>query len=269
MSCTPATSSNGGNTKGAFQETDAAFHTLRQSPHTKRTLNPVWHLIFGITMGTGTRAGKFEPPPQHSPKCYCPLHHEDHFWPLTALTAPRAPTDSHLSGLQTFGFIDWFGIVLLRLAYLSLQLCLHHKKIISRDYLLFLMCRSSSLFLSLPLSVPLPLFCRFPLHSALLSHDQTPSPTSPCSLSFCFSLSSPFCRLGEEVVNRLWLHLCHCLTVCPFVQALLSQLPIHTDLPISTLFRVREKALDEISYSFCLLKILFNFKSSFLDLCFL
>lgn len=62
------------------------------------------------------------------------------FGPLTALTAPQAPTDSHLSGLQTWGFIDCFGIVLLRLAYLSLQLCLHHKKIISRDYLLFLMC---------------------------------------------------------------------------------------------------------------------------------
>lgn len=152
MSCTAAASSDGGNTKRAFQAfgptTDAAIHTLRWSPHTKRTLNPVWHLILGITMGTGTCAGKSEPPPQHSPKCYCPLHHEDHFWPLTALTAPRAPTDSHLSGLQTGSFIDCFGIVLLRFAYLSLQLCLHHKKIISHDYLLFLMC---------PLAVSIPL----------------------------------------------------------------------------------------------------------------
>lgn len=98
------------------------------------------------------------PSPTPPPKCYCPLHHEDHFWPLTALTAPQAPADSHLSGLQTWGFIDWFGIVLLRLAYLSLQLCLHHKKIISCDYLLFLICSlclfsSHSLSLSVPISV--------------------------------------------------------------------------------------------------------------------
>lgn len=92
--------------------------------------------------------GNLSFPRRPSSKCYCPLHHEDHFWPLTALTAPRAPTDSHLSGLQTWGFIDCFGIVLLRLPYLSLQLCLHHKKIISRDYLLFLMC---------PLAISFPL----------------------------------------------------------------------------------------------------------------
>lgn len=132
----------------------------------------------------------------------------------------------------------------------------------------FSCARSPSLFLSLPLSVPLPLFCWFPLHSALLSHDQTPSPTSPRSLYFCHSLLSPFCCLGEEVVNRPGLHLRHCLTVCPFVQALLGQLPIHTGLPIRTPFTVWEMAWDEISYSFCLLKISFIFKSSFLDLCY-
>lgn len=97
-----------------------------------------------------------------SPGVLLPLHHEDHFWPLTALTAPQAPPQPHISGFQTWRFIDWFGIVLLRFAYLSLQLCLHHKKIISCDYLLFLICSphlSSSLSLALFLSISTPLCC--------------------------------------------------------------------------------------------------------------
>lgn len=128
-----------------------------------------------------------------SPGVLLPLHHEDHFWPLTALTVPQAPPHPHISGLQTWRFIDWFGIVLLRFAYLSLQLCLHHKKIISCDYLLFLIC-SPHLSSSLSRSV----FVDF--HSTLLFHDlpQTlllllPPPTpSTSSSSFSHSLLSSF-----------------------------------------------------------------------------
>lgn len=96
---------------------------------------------------------------------------------------------------------------------------------------------SFPLTLSRSPSPSLSLFCRFPLHSALLSHDQHPHPDTPPPFSFSHSLFSSFCRLGEEVVNRPGLHLRHCLTVCPFVQALLGQLPIHTALPIRTPFR--------------------------------
>lgn len=95
LSCAAATSSDGGNTKRAFQAfrptTDAAIHTLRWSSHTKRTLNPVWHLILCITMGTGTRAGKSEPPPQHSPKCYCPF---TSWGPLLAPHCPNCPSST-------------------------------------------------------------------------------------------------------------------------------------------------------------------------------
>lgn len=177
----------------------------------------------------------------HSPrKVLEPPSHKDHFWPLTALTDPREPPHPHLpvSGLQTWLFIDRFGMVLLRIAYLSLQLCLHHKKIISCDYLLFLIC---SLYLFSSLS----LFCRFPLHSALLLHDPPhPLPRPhlyPC-LSFSHSLlGSFFFILGVEVVNREGLISSTVSLWVSFVQALLGQLPIHTALPIRTPFREHER----------------------------
>lgn len=103
--------------------------------------------LMWMTVGTGTCAWKSKAHPSYPPTCYLPLHHEDHFWPLIAVTAPQAPPHPHISGLETRGCIDWFETVYLRLAYLSSQLYLHHKKIISCDYLLFLL--APSLFLSL------------------------------------------------------------------------------------------------------------------------
>lgn len=95
MSCTAATSSDGGNTKRMFQAfgptTDAAIHTLWRSPHTKRTLNPVWHLISGITMGTGTRAGKSELPPQTLFEVLLPFTSRG---PLLAPHCPNCPSST-------------------------------------------------------------------------------------------------------------------------------------------------------------------------------
>lgn len=139
-------------------------------------------------MGIGTRAVKSEP--TRIPEVLLPLHHKDHFWPLPALTAPQALSHPHISGLQTWGSIDWFGIVLLRLAYLSLQLCLHHKKIISCDYLLFLIC---SLYPFSSLSL-----CFVDFHSTPLCCCMTDLPPlcqphpSPRLLSFSHSLFSSF-----------------------------------------------------------------------------
>lgn len=45
--------------------------------------------LLGFSLGTGTHAVKSEP--TGLPEVLLPLYHEDHFWPLTAQTAPQAP----------------------------------------------------------------------------------------------------------------------------------------------------------------------------------
>lgn len=127
-----------------------------------------------ISVGTGTPAGKSE----------------EHFWPLTA---PEAPLQPHIHLRASDMGLYWLvwdrppQVSLLILAALPSS---------QEDNLLWLPFISHLLALFSSLSFSL--FCRFPLHFALLLHDLPPPPSAKpirllvCFLSFSLQLLSFF-----------------------------------------------------------------------------
>lgn len=147
------------------------------------------HAVVCVSVGTATRAVSRWPP-----KVLLPLHHKDHFWPLSALTAPQAP--SHPAHLHNTGlyWLVWNPPPqesLLILAALPPS---------QEDNLLWLPSISHLLSLSLFLFWSL---CRFPLHSTQSLHAPLSPEHTHLTLTFFlwFSLQL-FFRLEVEVVNR-------------------------------------------------------------------
>lgn len=161
-------------------------------------------------MGTGTHAVKLCPqapqsitaPTSWGPLLapYCPNCPSS-----TATTSPQPPT----LGLQTRGFIDWFWIILYRIAYLSLRLCLHHKKIISCDYLLFLIG-------SLAHSLISTLLCCF-MTKAPAHLNSIPPPSHSLFSSF-FSLGGWIQKASSPVSSYCVLLYRHSSASCLFTQ---------------------------------------------------
>lgn len=131
--------------------------------------HPVQVFPFSVSVGTGTCAAwsgaTAPPPPIWSVISRGPLL--DPRWPnwRSSAIAPH-PAVSKQGSTQN-SVLTGLGSCSRRWPPYLLELCLHHKKIISHDYLLFL------------ISFPLTLFCRSPLHSVLLLCDHH----TPCLLT--------------------------------------------------------------------------------------